>query len=108
MSITNTPFKKLGDYTIDELSSVSIEQLSGVSFDRQFSPLTNTSRVSDEETWASNTTTWATETRTWADMASLMDNTSISTDYIWSNRTFPWTLSLPWQQTGGMTNINKP
>lgn len=37
--------------------------------------LTNTARVVDYETWASNTTTWATETRTWAEMGSSMDNT---------------------------------
>jgi len=76
MSITNTTFKKLGDYTVDELGSVSIEQLSGVSFDRQFNPMTNTSKVSFAELWSTITTTWASETRTWLDMSSLIDNIS--------------------------------
>ena len=48
----------------------------------------NTTRVSIEETWDSNTSTWATETRTWDDMASLMDNVS--------------------KQSSSITNIAKP
>lgn len=76
MAITNTSFKKLGDYTLDEIGTFTIEQLADVEFDRQFTPVTNTSRVSSYETWDSITTTWDTETRTWDDMSSLIDNTS--------------------------------
>lgn len=36
----------------------------------------NTTRISHEETWNSNTTTWNTETRTWNDMGSKIDNSS--------------------------------
>lgn len=38
--------------------------------------LTNASKVSGSETWASITTTWASETRTWADTYSLMTNST--------------------------------
>lgn len=38
--------------------------------------LTNTTKVSFAETWATVTTTWATETRTWLETISLMDNFS--------------------------------
>lgn len=38
--------------------------------------LTNTTKVSFGETWATIATTWASETRTWLDTISLMDNTS--------------------------------
>ena len=38
--------------------------------------ITNTARVTIEETWATNTTTWATETRTWAQMRSKITNSS--------------------------------
>lgn len=38
--------------------------------------LTNTSRVSFAETWATITTTWVSETRTWLETISLMDNTA--------------------------------
>lgn len=74
--ITNTPIKKLGDYTFDEIGSFSNEQVGGVSFDRQFTPVTNASRVSSAELWSTITTTWATETRTWLDTSSLIDNVS--------------------------------
>lgn len=77
MPITNTPIKKLGDYTIDEIGSFSVNQLAGVSFDRQFTPITNTTKVSFAELWSTITTTWANETRTWLDCSSLIDNTSL-------------------------------
>lgn len=44
MAIVNLPKKKLGDYTFDEIGTFSLEQLAGVSFDRQFSPIINTSK----------------------------------------------------------------
>lgn len=75
-TITNTEIKKLSDYTIDEIGSFSIEQLAGVAMDRQFTPVTNTSKVSFAELWSTITTTYAQETRTWLDMSSLLDNTA--------------------------------
>ena len=75
-TITNTSIKKLGDYTFDELGAMSIEQLDGVALDRQFTPITNTTKVSFAELWSTITTTWATETRTWLETGSLMNNTS--------------------------------
>lgn len=77
MAITNTPVKQLQDYTFDEIGSFSVEQLAGVPMDRQFTPVTNTSKVLSYETWDSNTTTWDTEIRTWDDMGSLMENTTV-------------------------------
>lgn len=74
-TITNTPKKTLGDYTIQQLGSFSLEQLADVSIDRQFTPIANTPKVSFEETWDSNTTTWDIETRTWNEMGSLINNT---------------------------------
>lgn len=65
-------------------------------------------KVVPYETWNSNTTTWATETRTWNQMSSKMSNTNINTDPLWSYRSFPWIKTLPWQQTGGIINTNKP
>jgi hypothetical protein len=75
--ITNTPFKKLGDYTVDELNGVTVEQLAGVSFDRQFAPMTNTSKASSAETWATIITTWANETRTWRGAGSTIENITV-------------------------------
>lgn len=69
--------------------------------------IANSSRVSFAETWGAIQTTWASETRTWADAISLMDNTSILSDLLWSHRTYPWLLALPWQQSG-ITNSSKP
>jgi len=77
MAITNTPVKQLQDYTFDEIGSFSVEQLAGVPMDRQFTPVTNTSKVSFAELWSTITTTWANETRTWLDMGSLIENTTI-------------------------------
>jgi len=68
---------------------------------------TNTSKVSFAELWSTITTTWATETRTWAAVVSIFDNVIISTDPIWSSRSFPWLMTAPWQQTGGITNTSK-
>lgn len=36
----------------------------------------NSLRVSDIETWNSNTTTWDTETRTWDEMGTVLSNTA--------------------------------
>ena len=36
--------------------------------------LTNSSKVSHQETWDSNTTTWNTEVRTWNDTGSKINN----------------------------------
>lgn len=38
--------------------------------------IVNSSKVSHEETWDSNTTTWNTEVRTWNDMGSKFTNTT--------------------------------
>lgn len=76
MALVNTPKKKLGDYTFDEIGTFSVEQLAGVEFDRQFTPIDNTDKVSFAELWSTITTTWASETRTWAECASLMINTA--------------------------------
>ncbi len=76
MTIVNTSIKQLGDYTIDEMSGFSIEQLAGVPLDRQFTPLSNTSRVKGEETWDDNVSTWDSEIRTWDEMGSLISNVS--------------------------------
>lgn len=73
--ITNTAKKTLGDYTLEELATFTPEQLGAVSFDQQFSPITNTARVATGETWDSWDNTWASETRTWDELASLIDNT---------------------------------
>ena len=74
--ITNTSIKNLRDYTFDEIGSFSIAQLAGVPMNRQFTPVTNTTKVSFAELWSTITTTWASETRTWLDCSSLIDNTS--------------------------------
>ena len=82
--------------------------MSIVNTSRPTTSIANTARVSFGETWATITTTWASETRDWQETGSLFDNVSISSDTIWSSRTFPWVLALPWQQVGGMTNTSKP
>ena len=74
--ITNTEIKQLEDYTFDEIGSFSIDQLAGVPMDRQFSPVSNTSKVSFAETWDTWDVAWQDETRTWDELSSLMDNTS--------------------------------
>jgi len=59
---------------------------------------TNVAKVSVGETWATIETTWATETRTWLAASQLFTNVKIETDYLWSNKTFPWELTSPWTQ----------
>jgi len=76
-TITNTSKKTLGDYTLAEMGSFSVEQLAGVSFDRQFSPMSNSARVVDFETFDTLTTTFDTETRTFDEMGSTMTNTTV-------------------------------
>jgi hypothetical protein len=72
--------------------------------------MTNVDKAAIYETWATITTTWASETRTWLDMTSIIDNVAMSiTDPLWSPRTFPWTLTTPWQTIHtGITNQSKP
>lgn len=114
MAITNTSIKKLGDYTFDEIGSFSLDQVGGVSFDRQFSPMDNTDKVSNAETWATITTTWASETRSWLDMSSLIDNLSHKN---LGSYTVSELASFSFDQIGGvsldrqfspLTNISKP
>lgn len=50
--------------------------------------MSNNSKVSSGETWATISTTWAGEVRTWAEISQLMDNTA--------------------KPSSSMTNINKP
>jgi hypothetical protein len=40
----NTSHRNLGSYTVEELATFTPEQLAGVSFNQQFSPITNTSK----------------------------------------------------------------
>ena len=83
-----------------------------MAFTNQSKPVTslaNTAKVNIGETWATITTIWATETRTWAQLTSLITNQSIvGSEMLWSAFIFPWTLDLPWQLTGGITNQSKP
>lgn len=72
------------------------------------SVLTNTQKISIGETWGSIDTTWSSETRTWLEASQLITNTVLSSDPIWSYRSFPWLMALPWQQPRGMINSNKP
>lgn len=72
--------------------------------------ITNTSKVSVGETWATIATQWDTETRTWLAVSQLFTNEALSsTDPLWSARTFPWLEALPWQNVNaGIINVNKP
>lgn len=110
----NTSIKKLGDYTLNQIGGFSIDQLAGVSMDRQFTPVTNTSKVSFAELWSTITTTWAAETRTWLDMGSLLNNTSHRN---LGSYTFDEIGTFSPDQIGGVsfdrqfspiTNVNKP
>jgi hypothetical protein len=82
--------------------------MSIVNQDKPITSLTNPTKVVNYETWDSNTSTWDTETRTWNEMGTVWSNQSLSTDPIWSYRNFPWLMTAPWQQTGGIINSNKP
>lgn len=75
-TITNTSIKSLGDYTFDEVGSFSSDQIGGVALDRQFTPVTNVTKVLSYETFDTLTTTFDTETRTFDEMGTIMDNTS--------------------------------
>lgn len=44
--------------------------------DKPTTALSNSSKVSHQETWDSNTTTWDTETRTWDETGSKITNTT--------------------------------
>ena len=71
--------------------------------------ITNSSKISHEETWDTNTTTWDTETRAWNDMGSKVTNSTLGTSSLWNYRSFPWQLSSPWTNSNsGITNLNKP
>ena len=70
--------------------------------------LTNDAKVSFAETWGSISSTWESEARTWIGCVSLISNSSLSTEPIWSVKSFPWLLSLPWEQAGGIINTSKP
>ena len=76
MAWTNTPIKQLQDYTFDEIGSFGVDQLSGVAMDQQFTPYTNTSKVSFAVTWDTWNVAWQNETRTWDELGSLLSNTS--------------------------------
>ena len=76
MAITNTSIKQLQDYTFDEIGTFSVQQLAGVPMDRQFTPVTNATKVLSYETFDSLTTTFDTETRTFDEMGTIMSNTS--------------------------------
>lgn len=73
------------------------------------SSVTNQSKISSGETWASILTTWATETNTWAEIGSLIDNlTKVGRVVLWATGTLPWQLPTPWLDTGGITNLSRP
>lgn len=73
--------------------------------------LTNSSKVSIGETWATISTTWATETRTWLAVSQLFTNQLRSSNVgIWSSFFYPWLDDEPWilGQPSEITNISKP
>lgn len=76
MPITNTSIKSLGSYTIDEINSFNPDQTQNVPMDRQFTPVTNITKVSHAVTWGTWNVPWGQETRTWRELSSLVDNTS--------------------------------
>ena len=43
--IANEVIKNLGSYTFDEIGTFSLDQVGGVAFERQFSPITNTPKT---------------------------------------------------------------
>ena len=71
--------------------------------------VTNSSKVSIGETWASITTTWATETRTWQQSSKLITNQLKRQFYLWSVSSFPWLETSPWNDSASnITNQTKP
>ena len=72
--------------------------------------MTNSSKVSQGETWGSIATTWVAETRSWIAVSQLITNSPLSlTDPLWSYRSFPWLLTTPWGTVlTGITNVSKP
>ena len=71
--------------------------------------LTNNNKTSIGETWDSIESTWDTETRTWLRVSQLITNTDLAGNImLWSERSFPWQTSLPWQSPGGIINESKP
>ena len=73
------------------------------------SGMSNASKVSIGETWATVSTTWATESRTWLAVSQLFTNVALAGNIaLWASRSYPWQQALPWQSAGGVTNISKP
>jgi hypothetical protein len=82
--------------------------------------ITNVSKVSSGETWASITTTWATEPRTWLAASQLLDNVSrVSSSIInglksfntlWDDSFADWDGGfIAWDKSGdSITNTSKP
>ena len=71
--------------------------------------MTNTSKVSIGETWATVSTTWASETRSWLAVSQLFTNISTGiAGFLWSIKRTPWTETTPWLSNNGVTNISKP
>lgn len=50
--------------------------MSITNLDKPTTSLVNSDKVSNQETWDSNTTIWDTEVRTWDEMGTKMSNTS--------------------------------
>lgn len=80
--------------------------------DKPNSSVSNTSKVSQGETWATVTTTWATETRTWNSISKLINNFNKvmiviwdTWQTIWNNETRTWD---DLKSTDSITNISKP
>ncbi len=72
--------------------------------------MTNNTKVSIGETWATISTTWASELQSWEEASQLIGNISKTTygDPLW-NAQLVWQLALPWEvNTSVMTNQLKP
>lgn len=71
--------------------------------------MTNASKVSIGETWASIASTYTEEARTWERASQLINNAVDTTYFIWSLSTYPWTNPNPWLLVGSsIINQNKP
>ncbi len=72
--------------------------------------ISNNSKISIGETWATITSTWATELRSWLAVSQLLTNYYRPTQgYLWSASSFPWLEPSPWDDVyGGITNQAKP